>query len=191
MSFSPDGKTLALVDGSLVLWNIELKSWIARACRMANRNLSRDEWDRYLKDKPFRETCSERSDAQTLADKGLVTFVSFPATQTPGIRPGGIRAGPAQDAQPLKIQPEEELYSPPPVDIPGGLKLKEPSKPKKVRPPAASKSFTPPAHIFDKPPPPPARVQGDSPFNTPASSVSPIIAGCAVRIGTPTVIKRQ
>jgi DNA-binding beta-propeller fold protein YncE len=44
--FSPDGTLLASSrqDGRLALWDLDAASWLARACSIANRNLSLAEW---------------------------------------------------------------------------------------------------------------------------------------------------
>jgi hypothetical protein len=45
-------------DGSLILWNVSPEEWRARACRMANRNLTMEEWNRYMgPDTPYQVTC--------------------------------------------------------------------------------------------------------------------------------------
>ncbi|MGD8594935.1 MAG: TIR domain-containing protein [Gammaproteobacteria bacterium] len=47
-------------DGSIVLWDLNIESWINRACRRANRNLSsQGEWKQLIGDEPYRRTCSD------------------------------------------------------------------------------------------------------------------------------------
>jgi WD40 repeat protein len=61
VSISPDGKRVASdgPNGSVRIWNIDVKSWIARACRIANRNLTTAEWEQYVGDEPYRKTCPD------------------------------------------------------------------------------------------------------------------------------------
>jgi len=69
VSLSADGKTLASGgdDNTVRLWDIassfQLQSsadpWKVRACRVANRNLTRAEWQKYMGNRPYRATCPE------------------------------------------------------------------------------------------------------------------------------------
>jgi WD40 repeat protein len=62
VAFSPDGKMLASGSGdkALMLWDVSLESWKDRACRIANRNLTRAEWKQHIGDiEPYRATCRE------------------------------------------------------------------------------------------------------------------------------------
>ncbi len=61
LAFSPDGKLLSAGSGgpeTLTLWDVDLASWQERACHIANRNLSKAEWERFIgMDVPYRCTC--------------------------------------------------------------------------------------------------------------------------------------
>jgi WD40 repeat protein len=73
LALSPDGRRLAAVtcaEGAnafeckrfeIRVWDISAESWIARACGIANRNLTKEEWSRYLGNEPYRETCPSPS----------------------------------------------------------------------------------------------------------------------------------
>jgi WD40 repeat protein len=59
VSFSPDGATLA-ADGpenEILLWDVDVASWQRQACQRVNRNLSPEEWRRYIGETEHRETC--------------------------------------------------------------------------------------------------------------------------------------
>lgn len=55
IALTPDGKTLvASRSGTAVyLWDIRPETWLTRACKIANRNLNRDEWTKFM---PFAGT---------------------------------------------------------------------------------------------------------------------------------------
>ena len=50
IAWSPDGKTLVSGswDNTLILWEIDLNPWPVRACHIANRNLTQEEWDMFV-----------------------------------------------------------------------------------------------------------------------------------------------
>ncbi|MCI0427091.1 MAG: WD40 repeat domain-containing protein [Nitrospiraceae bacterium] len=60
LAFSGDSKLLVSGgdDGLIVLWDLSETSWRERACRMANRNLTKEEWIDYVgESKPFELLC--------------------------------------------------------------------------------------------------------------------------------------
>ncbi len=67
LEFGPSGTRLAagVVESSdgrrtsvVYSWDLDLASWVDRACRIANRNLTLEEWNRYLgTGRPYRCTC--------------------------------------------------------------------------------------------------------------------------------------
>jgi WD40 repeat protein len=61
VSYAPDGRTLAAGygEGQIVLWDINPDAWQVRACNLADRNLTRDEWRQYLSTRPYQRTCSQ------------------------------------------------------------------------------------------------------------------------------------
>jgi WD40 repeat protein len=60
-SLTPDGRELATSygDGHVVIWDVDPASWQRRACALAGRNLTRDEWRQYLGSRPYEETCAQ------------------------------------------------------------------------------------------------------------------------------------
>jgi WD40 repeat protein len=62
VSFSGDGKTLAAgaEDGTVLLFKVDPELWQSLACSIANRNLSRPEWEEYLgKRVPYVAVCPD------------------------------------------------------------------------------------------------------------------------------------
>ena len=59
LDVSDDGRQLllTLANGEGAIWDIDPKSWARRACALANRTLSREEWDRFLPGRPYAPTC--------------------------------------------------------------------------------------------------------------------------------------
>jgi WD40 repeat protein len=59
VAFSPKTGTLASAgeDGSIIFWEVDYEAWSARACAIADRNLTKAEWDTYMGNRPYRKTC--------------------------------------------------------------------------------------------------------------------------------------
>ena len=61
VDFSEDSETLAsggAGNSPIILWDLSLESWQSRACRVANRDLTQDEWDQFVgSDTPYERTC--------------------------------------------------------------------------------------------------------------------------------------
>ena len=63
VAFRPNKNTLAVLgDKRLLVWDTEVEAWRDTACRIANRNLSREEWGKFFGSKAeYRETCRLRN----------------------------------------------------------------------------------------------------------------------------------
>jgi len=71
LTFSQDGKKLfssgckpgeynaPCEAGEVRSWDIDVNSWIERACQAAARNLTLSEWEEYFPDQNYQETCPE------------------------------------------------------------------------------------------------------------------------------------
>jgi WD40 repeat protein/serine/threonine protein kinase len=59
VAFSPDGRSLVSVgqDGVILRWDVSADSWQERACQIAARNLSWEQWQQYIGSEPYRSTC--------------------------------------------------------------------------------------------------------------------------------------
>lgn len=57
---SPDGKSLLSdsYDGAVRIWDLDPTSWIEKACQIAGRNFTQEEWAQYFPDEAYRATCS-------------------------------------------------------------------------------------------------------------------------------------
>jgi WD40 repeat protein len=57
--FDPRGERLATTDraGNVLLWELRTASLLERACRVAGRDLTREEWNRFIDLEPYRATC--------------------------------------------------------------------------------------------------------------------------------------
>lgn len=59
--FTPDGQQLFTAgdDNRIIVWDVSFDSWRQQACAIANRNLTELEWQRFVGEAGYQETCSE------------------------------------------------------------------------------------------------------------------------------------
>jgi len=59
LDLSPDGRRLLMTmsNGEGAVWDIDPESWKQRACAIANRTLTRDEWQEFLPGRPYEPAC--------------------------------------------------------------------------------------------------------------------------------------
>jgi WD40 repeat protein len=59
IDLSPDGRRLLMThgNGEGAVWDVDPESWARRACELANRTLTRDEWDEFLPGRPYEPAC--------------------------------------------------------------------------------------------------------------------------------------
>jgi WD40 repeat protein len=59
LDISPDGRRLLTThgDGKGTIWNIDPESWSQRACTLANRTLTRKEWEEFLPGRAYEPAC--------------------------------------------------------------------------------------------------------------------------------------
>jgi hypothetical protein len=57
--FSPDGRRLFVVSdaGQGWVWDVDQSDWLTRACTVAGRNLTLQEWQQLLPGQPYEATC--------------------------------------------------------------------------------------------------------------------------------------
>ena len=60
MDLSSDGNQLLVTteDGRGLIWDVDPASWAERACALANRTLTRDEWETFLPGRPYEPACA-------------------------------------------------------------------------------------------------------------------------------------
>jgi hypothetical protein len=60
VDLSADGRRLLLThaNGSGALWDVDPASWLRRACALANRTLTREEWEKHVPGRPYEPACT-------------------------------------------------------------------------------------------------------------------------------------
>jgi hypothetical protein len=58
-AFTPDGRGVVVVSdtGDGWIWDVDLSDWLARACAVAGRSFTPEEWQHFLPDRPYHATC--------------------------------------------------------------------------------------------------------------------------------------
>ena len=60
-AFTPDGKRVIVMttEGEGFAWDVTLDGWERQACAVAGRDLTRDEWEEFLPERPYEPVCSQ------------------------------------------------------------------------------------------------------------------------------------
>jgi WD40 repeat protein len=60
VDLSSDGRRLllTLANGEGAVWDVDPASWARRACALANRTLTREEWEKFLPRRPYEPACA-------------------------------------------------------------------------------------------------------------------------------------
>jgi WD40 repeat protein len=63
LAYSPTGRAIMTgsSDGTTVIWSVSPEAWAARACELAGRALTRQEWAQLLPGRAYHPTCREPS----------------------------------------------------------------------------------------------------------------------------------
>ncbi len=76
LGYDSQGNLVSVAEGRILLWELATKDLRALACQGANRNLTVEEWVKYLPDKRYRVTCEGiEPDPVTLARSGRHDFL--------------------------------------------------------------------------------------------------------------------
>ena len=87
LDLSPDGRRLLVTtgNGEGAVWDIDPESWARRACALANRTLTREEWEEFLPGRPYEPACAPESDSGRIDQVKLVREAG--GARPPGRRP--------------------------------------------------------------------------------------------------------
>ncbi|MBN1642963.1 MAG: hypothetical protein JXA09_17130 [Anaerolineae bacterium] len=60
LGFRGDGEQLVVRDdaGIVTIWDLHLETWVDRACQIANRSITEDEWAQFVAGAPYRSVCA-------------------------------------------------------------------------------------------------------------------------------------
>ncbi|MBN1485355.1 MAG: WD40 repeat domain-containing protein, partial [Chloroflexia bacterium] len=62
LAYHPNGREIFVLSGrgNISRWEVDVELWRERACRLANRSLTQQEWAQFFGEDAYRETCSGR-----------------------------------------------------------------------------------------------------------------------------------
>jgi hypothetical protein len=70
IAFSPKDKMVASGSSqSALFFDIGKETWRAEACAIVGRNMTREEWRKYLRPEPYRSTCPENEKGEALGSR--------------------------------------------------------------------------------------------------------------------------
>ena len=57
--FTPDGRSVVVVSdtGAGWVWDVDQSDWLQRACAVAGRSFTPQEWQQFLPGRPYHATC--------------------------------------------------------------------------------------------------------------------------------------
>jgi WD40 repeat protein/energy-coupling factor transporter ATP-binding protein EcfA2 len=91
--FTPDHRRLIVAtEGGVVVWEIDKNALVTAACQLANRNLTRREWQNFFVDEPYRKTCPDLPEPVSIVatPEPIGTLPAPVGTPQPGASPVAV-----------------------------------------------------------------------------------------------------
>jgi WD40 repeat protein len=117
LAFSPDGRCLAVDDGAggVNLWSFAREDWIAVARELSNRNISRDEWKRFM---PDTEYPASTDAAPVRTPQVIITSATQMPIQVPAIKDVKATSGALIESQAVNDWVAQHEIAMPPAHNP-------------------------------------------------------------------------